>query len=396
MPAAAPARLLWDQGGLWPLMTLEACRGLGLAIQPISAAQVAAGGLKDAALLVVPGGWPERKQRALGPAGARAIADFLHGGGRYLGFCGGAGLALSVQDGLGLVPLGRVERQRRLPSLNGPVWVEPTAPGLAHPLWQGLPNPVSLPVWWPAQFADQCPPGVEVLASYGGPAPGFCSADLPLEELGPEGWPAWEKAYGLRLDPAGLAGQPAALLAQVGRGQALLTYLHLDTPGDMWGGRALVNLWQAWLGQAPGPPAPPPPAPQPQAAHLAAQAQGLWRQGEELGLWRPRLPVMPLWRRGSRGLEFWGLLRMCQALAQWAGPGDQALLARGALVLAPLWEQGGRVLAAQAARLAGQEPDAQARALELSWFPAPRRLAGSLQGAMAWLETALLGLACRA
>ncbi|MBI4800351.1 MAG: tetratricopeptide repeat protein [Desulfarculus sp.] len=376
-------RLLWDQGGLWSLMALEACRGLGLAVAPISAAQVAAGELAGARLLLVPGGWPSRKLQALGQAGGRAIREFVRGGGTYLGFCGGAGLALRVEDGLGLIDLGRAQGDQRLPGLSGPLWVEAGPQGHGHPLWQGLARPVSLPVWWPAQFATPSAPGLEVIATYGPPAPGLCTADLRVDQVDPADWPAHEAAYGQRLDPACLAGRPAMLKARLGRGLVFLSYLHLDTPGEAAAGQALGNLWRAWLGPgACAPPAGPEPEPRrnPQAQALADQARALWHLGLDLGLWRPRHPQMPLWRRGARGLEFWGLLRLCQAVARAASPGAEhgAILAELATALEPVWQEGPWVLQAQAARLAGGQPDPAAAALERAWFPAPRRLAGPL------------------
>ena len=63
-----------------------------------------------APLLLVPGGNARLKARALGEKGRQAVRDYLAEGGRDLGFCGGAGLALSQhrsQDGLGLCPWGR-------------------------------------------------------------------------------------------------------------------------------------------------------------------------------------------------------------------------------------------------------------------------------------------------
>ncbi len=395
-----PARLLWDQGGLWSLMTLKACRQLGLAITPISASQVAAGGLAGAGLLVVPGGWPSRKLQALGEAGARAVRDFVRAGGYYLGFCGGAGMGLSVPDGLGLVPLGRAEGGQRLPSLSGPVWVAPGPHGQGHPLWRGLSQPSLLHVWWPAQFAQPAAPGLKVLAVYGPAAPGLCSSDLPVDQVPPEEWPRREAEYGLRLSPEGLEGRPAIIQARLGRGLVLLSYPHLDTPGDTPGGQALVNLWRAWLRcePQPGATAPRPAGPVPAwAGLLVRQSQYLWQQGLELGLWRPRHPEMPLWRRGARGLEFWGLRCLCQAVAQAAGPSaaEGELLEELARVLEPVWQQGPGVLAAQAARLEGRPAQGSGARLERAWFPAPRRLEGPLAQGLTLLELALLQLESR-
>lgn len=64
-----------------------------------------------------PAGNARLKARALGEKGRQAVRDYLAEGGRYLGFCGGAGLALSQhrsQDGLGLCPWGRAPYPERL------------------------------------------------------------------------------------------------------------------------------------------------------------------------------------------------------------------------------------------------------------------------------------------
>ncbi|CAO0820969.1 Biotin-protein ligase N-terminal domain-containing protein [Desulfarculales bacterium] len=398
MPAGPqPARLLWDQGGLWSLFTLRACREQGLAITPISAAQVSAGGLAGAGLLVVPGGWPSRKLKALGVSGAQAVRDFVQAGGRYLGFCGGAGLALSVPDGLGLVSLGRAEGPQRLPGLSGPLWVAPGPAGEGHPLWRGLDQPSLLNVWWPAQFAEPTAPELKVLAVYGPPGPDLCTADMRMNEVDAARWPDHEAAYGQRLGPFSLEGRPAMIQARAGRGLLLLSYPHLDTPGDIPGGRALANLWRAWLDSepSPGPAAPEQGRKAPAlAGRLARQAQDLWQLGLDLGLWRPRHPEMPLWRRGVRGLEFWELCCLCQAVAQATGPGETELilLRELAAALEPIWRQAPEVLEAQAARLGGWQPPESGACLERAWFPAPRRLDGPLARVLLLLEQALLQL----
>ncbi len=389
-----PARLLWDQGGLWSLMALEAHEALGLPIAPMTAAEVAAGGLDDARLLVAPGGWPALKLRALGRKGAAAIKDFVNRGGLYLGFCGGAGLALDVADGLGLVNLGRARGSGRLPSLSGPFWVEPGPGAGDHPLWEGLTSPARFQVWWPGQFEHDPGARALVVAAYRGPAPGLCSADLAVDEVAEADWPAHEKAYGLRLDPRALAGRPAVVEAAVGRGLVLLSYLHLDTPGDPDGERALANLWRAWLGVEA---APAPPMPEerlaPLGEELVRRADGLWDLGGRLGLWRPRHPLMPFWRRGVRGLELWSLTRLTRALAGRASRSLKGgeVLARAAESLAPLWDQGPAVLAVLARRLRGEPVEGLAGArAEKTWFPAPRRVGGDLALALAALERGLL------
>ena len=368
----APARLLWDTGGLWSLMALEAAWQRGLALEPISAAQVASGGLEGARLLVVPGGWSSRKKKALGGQGSQAISEFIRQGGVYLGFCGGAGLALSVDDGLGLVPLDRASGAQRLPGISGPVMIAPPPEAQAHPLWQQAEPLASWPVWWPGQFNEPHHPGVTVLARYHG----------PTEDMRLSGPPQ---------DPATLWGQPAVIEARLGRGRLLLSYPHLDTPGEEAAGLALERLWRAWLGpEAQAPPKPPPRTPSPALGRLAARCADLWDQGQALDLWQARHPVMPLWQRGARGLEFWELARLSGALAAWAG--DDAADQELAQALEPLLAHGEAVLQAQADILAGQEPEADGAEILAAWFPRPRRTGGDWASARDMMEKALLRL----
>ncbi len=392
-----PARLLWDKGGLWSLMTLEACAARGLALTPISAAQIAAGGLAGARLLVVPGGYASLKKEALGRNGAHEIRRFVEQGGRYLGLCGGAGLALSVPDGLGLVKLGRAQGAQRLPGLSGEVLVRPARGQGEHSLWQGQKNPSCFHVWWPGQFAEPESPEVKVLARYQGPGPDLCVADLMVNQTDPADWPALEAAYHMALDPDCLWGQPAAIRAKLGRGRLLLTYLHLDTMDSESGGQTLMNLWQGWLGdgaQVKTQKAMEPKRLNQRAAHLASRVRELWDLGRELGLWQPRHPIMPLWRRGARGLEFWSLLRLSQAVAEAAGqdPETEQVLAQLEDALGPVLRNGPRVLRAQAARLTGEEPEPKGAEIEAAWFSAPRRVGGDLAKALGTLEAGLATL----
>lgn len=389
MAAPPAARLLWDAGPLWSLMAWEAASQAGLPLWPISAKEIADGGLTGAGLLMVPGGWPALKRRALGKDGRQAIRDFVESGGCYFGLCGGAGLALNEGDGLGLVNLGRSHGQRRLPAISGLLQVEPTPEGREHPLLATAQDKPHFHVWWPGQFAAPDPAsGIKVLARYQGPSPELFSADIRVQAVAAGGWPQLEADYGLSLDPGALWGQPAVLAAQRGKGKLVLSYLHFDTPGHQDGQNALAGLWSGWLGISPGPQAPA--LPRHSQGVLGGPADDLWQRGESLGLWRPRHEQMPLWRRASRGLEFWSLVRLCRATEALAGP--QGPPAELISTLQPIWDQGGTVLRGLAAGLGGYEPGgAQAQALH-SWFPAPRRQGGQLALALGMLEKTLLDL----
>ena len=131
MCAANPVCILWDASHIWGLMVWRALCALGLPCRLVKGQDIANGALfrkpcpqgtpgkaqEAAPLLLVPGGNARLKARALGEKGRQAVRDYLAEGGRYLGFCGGAGLALSQhrsQDGLGLCPWGRAPYPERL------------------------------------------------------------------------------------------------------------------------------------------------------------------------------------------------------------------------------------------------------------------------------------------
>jgi len=395
-----PARLLWDSSGLWGLMALESTRLLGLPLEPITVAEIIAGHLQGARLLVAPGGWPALKLAALGPAGVEGVRAFVNGGGCYLGFCGGAGLALAGDGGLGLLPLGRDRGGGRLPSASGPIQVSAPDGAAAHALWRGMDGRAVFHVWFPGQFARPQGAEVDILAVYDQPMPLFHCADVAVGGLDAQALAGLERQYGLRLDPGVLLGQPAVIGARFGAGKVIASYPHLDTTGDGPGGLALQNLWRLWAG-IDGPAAPderPAALPSPEAARLAAEAWDLWQLGADMGLWRARHPVMPLWRRGARGLEFWSLTRMLAFVARHA----DTRLAR-----APFWpslvesveallRDGPTELAAQAALLVGRAATPAQAALHEQWFPAPRRMGGGFKLASDFIERAALLVARRA
>ena len=64
-----------------------------LPYQRVTSAQIAGGALADVDVLLVPNGVSTVASNALGPAGRRALIDWVNGGGRYVGWRGGAELA---------------------------------------------------------------------------------------------------------------------------------------------------------------------------------------------------------------------------------------------------------------------------------------------------------------
>ncbi|MHC1752747.1 BPL-N domain-containing protein [Humidesulfovibrio sp.] len=286
--------VVWDDSHLWGLLVLRYLRALGLPHQILRAHDIAEGALSgkcgavgpfngerpgpmhrktDApSLLIVPGGWARGKALRLGEAGLEAIRGFVARGGSYLGFCGGAGLALTSprpSESLGLCPWGRMGFAGRLQHfLSGDVRL-----GLCAG------DPLSLPgatealaqVWWPGQFA---PParrqgadggdGVQVLARYAGLGPDFWVADLALSRFPEEALSDWENLYGLQVRPDFLTGRPAVISGQYGAGRYVLSYPHLETPDSPQANAWLAHLL-AGLTAAPAPSPAPAPAPAPES-----------------------------------------------------------------------------------------------------------------------------------
>src|SRR5208283_1248977 len=84
---------------------------------------------------------------------------------------------------------------------------------------------------------------VSCLASYSAPGAGFQVADLRVSDVDESaGWEELEKAYGINLDPARIKGHPAIIEIEKGKGRLVLSYAHLETPGDSWGNRLFLNI----------------------------------------------------------------------------------------------------------------------------------------------------------
>ena len=99
--------VLWDASPLWGHLALNTVIQTGLPYEIVTAKECQENILKEKAfnVLIVPGGAGKQKANLLGQKGMEAVRNFVAEGGAYLGFCGGAGLAL--EDGLALCPWGR-------------------------------------------------------------------------------------------------------------------------------------------------------------------------------------------------------------------------------------------------------------------------------------------------
>ncbi|WP_139162883.1 biotin--protein ligase [Desulfonatronum thiosulfatophilum] len=233
-----PVYLLWDESQFWGILLWRCLAAWHVPLRLVRAADIARGLLRESppAALFVPGGWARLKAHALGPEGRRAVNEYLHAGGTYLGICGGAGLALPDNGGLALCPLCRKPVDDRLPNFSGYVTAAPLRP---HALVPGdCPPLIHLPVWWPSQFTAPQGPGVEILASYVQPGPDFWVSDLPLEQIAVEERASCEQLYGINLDPELIRGEPCVVSGTLGQGRYILTYAHLESPAS-----PMANSW---------------------------------------------------------------------------------------------------------------------------------------------------------
>lgn len=191
---------------------------------------------------MVPGGWASRKAAGLGREGRARIREFVHRGGLYIGFCGGAGLALqsdAPEQGLGLTTWGRKPMQSRLPNCSGHVGINPVSDS---PFAPDKGSDLQAPVWWPSQFQARNGGDPWVLAAYSSPGEDFWVADIPVNGLGKEDLPLLEGSYGINLDPGLLKHDPAMIQGSFGRGEYLLSYLHLETPDSPGANRWLSRI----------------------------------------------------------------------------------------------------------------------------------------------------------
>ena len=293
----------------------------------LTAEGVRNGALDGYHLLVVPGGWASLKSEELQVEGRDRLRRFVKNGGGYLGLCGGAGLALQVDEGLSLLPVTRKPMADRLPNFSGSIRVSGTG---SHPLWWGLQRDVTLQVWWPSQFELVEPAGVEVIGRYRLPEKDFCVSDLNVyeTEAADLDWERLERDYQINLDPARLLDEPAIVGGNYGNGRVLLSYPHLETPGDAAGNLALFNVWYDLLATSCSGDGDDPRGAMPlttfqvtkesmdRVRGVAREAEELIELGEQFQLWSRRNPWLLKWKRGIRGAEFGTICMLSQGLAR--------------------------------------------------------------------------------
>ena len=245
--------LVWDASDIWGLLAAWGIRGLGIASRIVTAADVASGLLKRErpSVLLLPGGFSRHKAAALAPAGQEAIREYVASGGLYLGVCGGAGLALTSDTGLGLCPWQRVGYENRIQHAMSGHFSVTQAEHVLTP--HNLASPPLLPVWWPGRFAppSKKTPEVTVLAAYDTPGDDFWLADLPVASLPEQIFADWEKRYAFSPSPSFLHGQACILHGRYGKGDYVLTYSHLETPRSPDANAWLAHILKTAGGERP-------------------------------------------------------------------------------------------------------------------------------------------------
>lgn len=245
--------VLWDASPLWGHLVLNAVIQTGLPYEVITAEECRNDILrrKNFKILIVPGGSGRQKANLLGETGMEAIRAFAAEGGTYIGFCGGAGLAL--EDGLALCPWGRNFYSGRTEHrISGHIRCEMYADPLIP---QGM-EKADLPVWWPGRFQEPtaeeialCPEKgkVRILARYREMGSDLYSHDLPMSTLPPDTLEDWENLYGIKLKPTLLDSQPAVIAGDFGSGRYILSYSHLETPDSPDANAILAHMLRTVL-----------------------------------------------------------------------------------------------------------------------------------------------------
>jgi len=336
--------IYWDESHFWGLLAARALEAWGIPHRLVRGFEIADGVLAGKSgetprLLIVPGGRAKGKADRLDLRGMDAICEFVHGGGAYLGFCGGAGLALTGPYGLGLSPWTRKGYANRLHHfLSGHVHVSLNADTPLVPrdmvASDADPGPM-LPVWWPGRF-DPVDDSVTVLARYGKPGPDFWVADLNLATLPRGTMSDWENLYGIHLDPGFMEGTPCVTANDFGAGRVILSYAHLETPASPQANRWLAHLLDQVLGSGPNPGTTPGPVPAWDVAALPvvwddpvllAARRAMERviaTGTSHFLLFWRTPWLLGWRRGLPGAGINALYSLvCEAMAR--EPGNRAM-----------------------------------------------------------------------
>lgn len=315
-----PAALLWDESFLWGLTAFEALEAANLPFDLVRSEDIKAEKLRHYSMIFVPGGWASNKLKALGEVGIQEIRRFVGNGGNYLGFCGGAGLA--ILGGIGLLDISRVPTKDRVPSFSGKTRFSLRK----HIIWDHISETVepAFYVWWPSQFSI-LDPSISILAAYAEALPSAFSSDLNVGDVMKYhgSWKLLEQEYRINLDPSRLIGQPALVEGRYGKGKVILSLIHFDTPDDADGRAVLTNLWKYMSDPETrmhrSPKVPKLSGERKQLLEdIMSVVEDLMFFGERNFLWFWRNRLILQWKRGIRGLEYCTLYAMIKAASNQA------------------------------------------------------------------------------
>lgn len=327
--------IYWDESHFWGLLSIRTLSAWGIPYRLVRGSEIADGVLSGKSgeppkLLIVPGGRAKGKTDRLGIRGMDAICEFVHGGGTYMGFCGGTGLALTGPYSLGLSPWSRRGYKNRLHHfLSGHVEVDLNTDSPLVP--DAVAETPMLPVWWPGRF-DAKDDSVTVLARYKRPGPDFWVADLDLATLPKGTMSTWEDLYGIHLSPDHLEGLPCVTANDFGAGTVILSYAHLETPesphANAWFSHMLSQAVGERLGDGPVPAwdvsARPVVWDDPVLTEARNAMDSIIATGTDHFLLFWRNPWLLGWRRGIPGAGINSLYTLiCESMA--CEPGDAAL-----------------------------------------------------------------------
>ncbi len=233
-----PIALYWEHSHIWGFLVWHSLSSLSIPFKLVTAKDICTQEL-DFSLLIVPGGSARLKASSLGARGQEKIRDFVVKGGKYLGFCGGAGFALSSKEGLGLCAWKRSTiSDRLLHHISGHLYVNPSANPLIPLLEKAK---MLVPVWFPGRFAAEDTKDIEILLRYIKPSSDFYMSDLPITLFNEEYQQESIDLYGASLDPK-VADEPVAIQGKYGEGEYILSYAHLETPASPFANQLYFNI----------------------------------------------------------------------------------------------------------------------------------------------------------
>ncbi len=242
--------LYWNHSHIWGFLVWHSLHSLGLPFKILTAQDILKDGIHSK-LLIVPGGSAKLKSKDLykdnKQQGHEIIKNFVKTGGNYLGFCGGAGFALSEKESLGICPWKRSAIQDRLlHHVSGHLHVKCEKSEFFKNTKNYAEEEKIFPVWFPGRFQSDkdilsCNNDVFVLARYIKPSSNFYMSDLPLASFSKEFTQESFEVYGANLDP-NLKHEPCAVQGQYEQGNYVLSYAHLETPNSPFANTVYLNI----------------------------------------------------------------------------------------------------------------------------------------------------------